>query len=61
MTHVSSRDASGITADIHGVADALKAVLDDGSRLGVDRWWALGDLVLFGPHPVGVLEMLGGL
>lgn len=51
----------GIIADIHGVADALKGVLDDGSRLGVDRWWALGDLVLFGPHPVEVLEMLGGL
>lgn len=51
----------GIIADIHGVADALKVVLDDGRRLGVDRWWALGDLVLFGPHPVEVLEMLGGL
>jgi predicted phosphodiesterase len=51
----------GIIADIHGVADALEVVLHDGGRLGVDRWWALGDLVLFGPHPVEVLEMLGGL
>ena len=51
----------GVIADIHGVADALRVVLDDGRRLGVDRWWALGDLVLFGPHPVEVLEMLGGL
>lgn len=51
----------GIIADIHGVSDALKVVLDDGGRLGVDRWWALGDLALFGPHPVEVLEMLGGL
>jgi len=27
----------------------------------VDRWWALGDLVLFGPRPVDVLELLLGL
>jgi predicted phosphodiesterase len=51
----------GVIADIHGVSDALRAVLHDGRRVGVDRWWALGDLVLFGPHPVEVLEMLGGL
>lgn len=48
-------------SDIHGVACALAAVLEDGNSLGVDRWWALGDLVLFGPHPVEVLEMLDGL
>lgn len=48
-------------SDIHGVASALGAVLDDGARLGVERWWALGDLVLFGPHPAEVLEMLAGL
>ncbi len=51
----------GVISDIHGVADALGAVLDDGAQLGVDRWWALGDLVLFGPHPAEVLEMLGEL
>jgi predicted phosphodiesterase len=51
----------GIIADIHGVADALKMVLGDGRRLGVDRWWALGDLVRFGPHPVEVLETLSEL
>jgi hypothetical protein len=27
----------------------------------VDRWWALGDLVLFGPRPAEVLEVLRGL
>ncbi len=48
----------GVISDIHGVASALGAVLDDGAQNGVDRWWALGDLVLFGPHPVEVLEML---
>jgi predicted phosphodiesterase len=51
----------GVISDIHGIADALRAVVGDGERLGVERWWALGDLVLFGPQPVEVLEMLAGL
>ncbi|HYN32680.1 MAG TPA: metallophosphoesterase [Ilumatobacteraceae bacterium] len=51
----------GVIADIHGVAGALSAVLGDGERLGVERWWVLGDLVLFGPHPVEVLEVLAEL
>jgi predicted phosphodiesterase len=42
----------GIIADIHGNDVALRAVLNDAARLDVDRWWALGDLVLFGPRPV---------
>src|SRR6185312_9517107 len=40
---------------------ALRAVLEDAARLAVDRWWALGDLVLFGPRPAEVLELLQGL
>jgi predicted phosphodiesterase len=49
----------GIIADIHGNDVALRAVLEDADRLGgVDRWWALGDLVLFGPRPAEVLELL---
>jgi len=51
----------GIVADIHGNDVALRAVLKDAERWGVDRWWALGDLVLFGPRPVDVLELLLGL
>jgi predicted phosphodiesterase len=51
----------GILADIHGNDVALRAVLADAVRLGVDRWWALGDLVLFGPRPAEVLELLRGL
>jgi putative phosphoesterase len=51
----------GVVADIHGNDEALRAVLADADRIGVDRWWALGDLVLFGPRPVEVLEMLRGL
>jgi len=51
----------GIIADIHGNDVALRAVLKDAERLEVDRWWALGDLVLFGPRPAEVLERLRGL
>jgi predicted phosphodiesterase len=48
----------GIVADIHGNEVALRAVLEDAAPLQVDRWWALGDLVLFGPRPAEVLELL---
>lgn len=51
----------GVVADIHGNDVALRAVLEDADHLGVDRWWALGDLVLFGPRPAEVLELLQGL
>ena len=51
----------GVIADIHGNDVALRAVLQDADRFAVDRWWALGDLVLFGPRPVEVLELLRGL
>ena len=40
---------------------ALRAVLEDADRFAVDRWWVLGDLVLFGPRPAEVLELLRGL
>jgi len=43
-------------ADIHGNDVALRAVLTDAGPLGVDRWWALGDLVLFGPRPAELLQ-----
>ena len=42
----------GVIADVHGNDVALRAVLDDAARYHVDRWWVLGDLVLFGPRPV---------
>ena len=48
----------GVIADIHGNDVALRAVLDDAGRFGVERWWALGDLVLFGPRPAEVLQIL---
>src|SRR5215472_14705794 len=51
----------GIVADIHGNYVALRAVFKDAVPEEVDHWWALGDLVLFGPRPVEVLELLRGL
>jgi predicted phosphodiesterase len=51
----------GVIADIHGNDEALRAVLDDAAGYHVDRWWALGDLVLFGPRPAEVLERLASL
>ena len=48
----------GILSDIHGNRIALEAVLADGDALGVDAWWALGDLVAMGPDPVGTAELL---
>jgi predicted phosphodiesterase len=51
----------GVIADVHGNDVALRAVLDDAARYRVDRWWVLGDLVLFGPRPAETLELLRGL
>jgi predicted phosphodiesterase len=51
----------GMISDIHGNLHALDAVLADGHALGVDRWWALGDLVAIGPEPIAVLERLAEL
>lgn len=51
----------GVIADIHGNDVALRAIVDDASRWPVDRWWVLGDLVLFGPRPAEVLGLLQDL
>jgi len=48
-------------ADVHGNDVALQAVLDDAAGCQVDRWWVLGDLVLSGPRPAEVLEVLRSL
>lgn len=51
----------GVLADVHGNDVALRAVLRDAGELGVDQWWVVGDLVLFGPRPVEVLAALSDL
>jgi predicted phosphodiesterase len=51
----------GVLSDIHGNCTAAEAVIADGSACGVDRWWALGDLVAIGPDPVATLELLANM
>lgn len=51
----------GVLADVHGNDVALRAVLKDAESLDIERWRALGDLVLFGPRPAEVLDLLLGL
>jgi putative phosphoesterase len=45
-------------SDVHGNAVALRAVLADVDRQGVDAIVVCGDLAVYGPEPVEVLEML---
>jgi predicted phosphodiesterase len=51
----------GVLSDIHGNATAAEAVIADGRACGVERWWALGDLVAIGPDPVATLELLANV
>lgn len=51
----------GVMSDVHGNRHALEAVVADGSGVGVDAWWVLGDLVAIGPDPVATLELLSNL
>src|ERR1700727_1577683 len=51
----------GGMADVDGNEVALWAVLDDAAGRRVDRWWVLGDLVLFGPRPAETLGLLRSL
>ncbi len=45
-------------ADIHGNHLALRAVLDDIKRQGIDKIFCLGDLVGYAPFPNEVIEIL---
>ena len=47
----------GVIADVHGNEVALRAVLADAGGCQADRWWVLGDLVLFGPRPAEALGL----
>ena len=48
-----------VLADVHGNSDALRAVLADLDGCGeVDRLLVLGDIVLLGPDPGQVVELL---
>lgn len=47
-----------LISDIHGNALALRGVLDDIDRIGVDQIACLGDVATLGPHAREVLEMV---
>ncbi len=50
----------GLISDIHGNADALRAVLDAARRLQVDRLLSAGDLIGYYDQPAEVLGLLAG-
>lgn len=47
-----------LISDIHGNAVALRAVLDDIERVGVDRVICLGDVATLGPEPAAAVELV---
>lgn len=51
----------GVLSDIHSNYEALDAVLEEGSRQGVQGWWFLGDAVGYGGDPDAVVERLRSL
>jgi putative phosphoesterase len=50
-----------LISDLHGNALALRAVIADAARAGVDRFVCLGDVATLGPHPAEVLGLLAEL
>jgi predicted phosphodiesterase len=51
-----------VISDVHSNLPALEAVI--AGLDGIDRWWHLGDIVGYGPHPdevVGRLVELGAI
>ncbi len=50
-----------IFSDIHGNLEALRQVLADAEKHHVDRRICLGDLVGYGPHPNGCIDLVRSL
>ena len=50
-----------LISDIHANEVALRAVVDDIKRVGVDQIICLGDVATLGPRPLAVLQMLRDL
>jgi diadenosine tetraphosphatase ApaH/serine/threonine PP2A family protein phosphatase len=49
---------TAVISDIHGNAEALRAVLADIERRGVTRIICLGDIVGYGPEPLACVDMV---
>ena len=52
---------TAIFSDVHGNLEALEAVHEAGTGLGVDRWICLGDVVGYGADPEACLEIVEDL
>jgi putative phosphoesterase len=55
---VDAPEGIALFSDVHGNAVALRAVLADIARKGVDRAYCLGDLVGYGPDPNEVIDLI---
>jgi diadenosine tetraphosphatase ApaH/serine/threonine PP2A family protein phosphatase len=51
---------TAIISDIHGNADALRAVLADIDTRAVDRIVCLGDIIGYGPDPLECVDLVAG-
>ena len=49
---------TAIISDIHGNAEALRAVLADIDTRGIDRIICLGDIIGYGPEPLECVDMV---
>lgn len=47
-----------VMSDIHANSQALERVLDDAARYGVEQVVCAGDVVGYGPDPVGTVRIL---
>jgi diadenosine tetraphosphatase ApaH/serine/threonine PP2A family protein phosphatase len=49
---------TAVISDIHGNAEALKSVLADIERRGIERIVCLGDIVGYGPEPLACVDLV---
>ena len=47
-----------IISDIHSNLKALRAVLDDLEKRGVEEFYCLGDIIGYGPEPAECLDLV---
>ena len=50
--------STAVISDIHGNAEALRAVLADIERRGVARIICLGDIIGYGPEPLACVDLV---
>lgn len=49
---------TAVISDIHANADALRVVLDDIEKRGVERIICLGDIIGYGPEPLACVDLV---